>query len=81
MARHEVRLPQLSMGMSDAEIIDWYVEEGEEVAKDADLVEIEAEKARQMIVAPHAGVVSELRGESGDVIEVRDLLCVIDSPA
>ncbi|GHF41512.1 pyruvate/2-oxoglutarate dehydrogenase complex dihydrolipoamide acyltransferase (E2) component [Amycolatopsis bartoniae] len=79
MARHEVRLPQLSMGMSDAEIIDWYVEEGEQVAADADLVEIEAEKARQMIVAPHAGVVRELRGESGDVVEVRDVLCVIET--
>lgn len=81
MTRHEVRLPQLSMGMSDAEIIDWYVEDGEEVAADADLVEIEAEKARQMIVAPAAGVVRDLRGESGDVVEVRDLLCVIDTPA
>ncbi|MEJ2861711.1 biotin/lipoyl-containing protein [Actinomycetospora flava] len=79
MARHEVRLPQLSMGMSDAEIIDWYVEDGEEVAADADLVEIEAEKARQMIVAPHAGVVRDLQGDSGDVVDVRGLLCVIES--
>jgi pyruvate dehydrogenase E2 component (dihydrolipoamide acetyltransferase) len=81
MARHEVRLPQLSMGMSDAEIIDWYVEDGEEVAADADLIEIEAEKARQMIVAPVAGIVRELNGDSGDVIEVRDVLCVIETPA
>lgn len=78
MARHEVRLPQLSMGMSDAEIIDWYVEDGEEVAEGADLVEIEAEKARQVIVAPQAGTVRELQGDSGDVIEVRELLCVIE---
>ena len=80
MARHEVRLPQLSMGMSDAEIVDWYVEEGEEVAENADLVEIEAEKARQMITAPHAGVVRELKGDSGDVVGVRDVLCVIETP-
>ncbi|GAB3434880.1 biotin/lipoyl-containing protein [Actinophytocola sediminis] len=77
--RHEVRLPQLSMGMSDAEIIDWYVEDGEQVAEGADLVEIEAEKARQVITAPHTGVVRELQGDTGDVIEVRDLLCVIDA--
>lgn len=76
--RHEVRLPQLSMGMSDAEIIDWYVEDGEQVAEGADLVEIEAEKARQVITAPHGGVVRDLRGDAGDVIEVRDLLCVIE---
>jgi pyruvate/2-oxoglutarate dehydrogenase complex dihydrolipoamide acyltransferase (E2) component len=69
------------MGMSDAEIIDWYVEEGEHVTQNADLVEIEAEKTRQMITAPCVGVVRDLRGESGDVIEVRDLLCVIESTA
>ena len=79
MTRHEVRLPQLSMGMSDAEIIDWYVEDGERVAQGADLVEIEAEKARQVITAPHAGVVKELQGDSGDVVEVRQLLCVIEA--
>lgn len=80
MARIEVRLPQLSMGMSDAEIVDWYVEEGEEVTVDADLVEIEAEKARQVIPAPVAGIVRELQGDGGDVVEVRDVLCVIETP-
>ena len=80
MARHEVRLPQLSMGMSEAEIVDWYVEDGEEVTADADLVEIEAEKARQVISAPVGGIVRELQGASGDVIEIRDLLCVIETP-
>ncbi|MFG1924736.1 biotin/lipoyl-containing protein [Cryptosporangium sp. NPDC048952] len=78
--RHEVRLPQLSMGMSDAEIVDWYVEEGETVPEGADLVEVEAEKARSVVPAPVAGIVRELRGDAGDVIEVRDLLCVIELP-
>lgn len=79
MARHEVRLPQLSMGMSDAEIVDWYVEDGAEVVADADLVEIEAEKARQVIAAPHTGIVRDRRGDTGDVVEVRDLLCIIET--
>jgi biotin carboxyl carrier protein len=77
--RYEVRLPQLSMGMSDAEIVDWYVEDGETVPEGADLVEIEAEKARQVLTAPVAGVVRELQYDQGDVIEVRDLLCVIET--
>lgn len=78
--RVEVRLQQLSMGMSDAEILDWYVEDGEQVTEGADLVEIEAEKARTVIAAPAAGVVRELQGDTGDVVEVRDLLCVIEAP-
>lgn len=80
MARIEVRLPQLSMGMSDAEIVDWFVEEGDEVTADADLVEIEAEKARQVIPAPVTGIVRELQGDGGDVVEVREVLCVIETP-
>lgn len=77
--RYEVRLPQLSMGMSDAEIIDWYVEDGETVPEGADLVEIEAEKTRAVLPAPVAGVVRELQGDQGDVVDVRGLLCVIET--
>ncbi len=46
---------------------------------DGHLVEIEAEKARQVITAPQAGVIRDLQGDSGDVVEVRDLLCVIET--
>ncbi|MQA03267.1 MAG: hypothetical protein GEV07_11250 [Streptosporangiales bacterium] len=41
---------------------------------------MEAEKARTVIAAPAAGVVRELQGDTGDVVEVRDLLCVIEAP-
>jgi biotin carboxyl carrier protein len=60
--------------------VDWYVEDGETVPEGADLVEIEAEKARQVLAAPVAGVVRELQGDQGDVVEVRGLLCVIETP-
>ncbi|MFC7496980.1 MULTISPECIES: biotin/lipoyl-containing protein [unclassified Nocardioides] len=77
--RTEVRLPQLSMGMSDAEIIDWYVEEGGRVEEGADLVEIEAEKATQILPAPVSGVVRDITVHTGDVVEVRAPLCVIET--
>jgi 2-oxoisovalerate dehydrogenase E2 component (dihydrolipoyl transacylase) len=75
----EVRLPQLSMGMSDAEIIDWLVADGDHVGAGDDLVEIEAEKATAVVPAPQAGVVRDLRVEAGDVVEVRHVLCVIET--
>lgn len=77
----EVRLPQLSMGMSDAEIVGWYVTAGEQVSEGTDLVEIEAEKTTQLLPAPQAGLVRELHCGPGDVVEVRQLLCVIETPA
>jgi pyruvate/2-oxoglutarate dehydrogenase complex dihydrolipoamide acyltransferase (E2) component len=75
----EVRLPQLSMGMSDAEIVEWYVEEGDRVAEGGDLVEVEAEKASTVIPSPSAGVVHALKVEEGDVVEVRAVLCLIET--
>jgi pyruvate/2-oxoglutarate dehydrogenase complex dihydrolipoamide acyltransferase (E2) component len=75
----EVRLPQLSMGMSDAEIIDWQVVRGDTVAEGDDLVEVDAEKAQVMIPAPSAGTVVEIHAQPGDVVEVRGLLCVLEA--
>jgi pyruvate dehydrogenase E2 component (dihydrolipoamide acetyltransferase) len=75
----EVRLPQLSMGMSDAEIVEWYVEDGDRVDEGADLVEVEAEKARAVVPSPHTGVVRDLKVSEGDVVEVREVLCLIET--
>jgi pyruvate dehydrogenase E2 component (dihydrolipoamide acetyltransferase) len=77
--RVEVRLPQLSMGMSDAEIVQWYVAVGDSVEADQDIVEIEAEKATVTVPAPNAGTIASIDAKPGDVIEVRDLLCVIEA--
>jgi pyruvate/2-oxoglutarate dehydrogenase complex dihydrolipoamide acyltransferase (E2) component len=79
--RVEVRVPQLSMGMSEAEVVEWLVEDGARVAEGDDLVEIEAEKASVLIPAPAAGVVREIGPAPGAILEVRDLLCVIEAVA
>lgn len=75
----EIRLPQLSMGMSDAEVVEWYVAEGETVEEGADLVEIEAEKAREVLPAPVSGTLTKIVAVEGDIVEVRGLLGVITS--
>jgi pyruvate/2-oxoglutarate dehydrogenase complex dihydrolipoamide acyltransferase (E2) component len=75
----EVRLPQQSMGMSDAEIVEWYVEAGDHVEAGGDLVEVEAEKARFVIPSPSPGFIHSLKVEEGDVVEVRAVLCLIET--
>ncbi len=77
----EVRLPQLSMGMSEAEILEWYFEDGARVEEGQDLVEIEAEKAREVLPAPTGGTL-RIKVEPGDVVDVRSILAVIvgDAP-
>jgi pyruvate/2-oxoglutarate dehydrogenase complex dihydrolipoamide acyltransferase (E2) component len=77
----EIRLPQLSMGMSDAEVIEWYAAEGDPVAEGADLVEIEAEKAREVLPAPASGTLTRIDAAPGEVVEVRGLLGIITTGA
>ena len=74
-----VRLPQLSMGMSDAEVVEWHVAVGETVAEGDDLVDVEGEKAVSTVVAPASGMVHRIDAEVGDVVEVRGALAVIET--
>jgi pyruvate/2-oxoglutarate dehydrogenase complex dihydrolipoamide acyltransferase (E2) component len=67
------------MGMSDAEVIEWVVSEGDAVSEGDDLVEIEAEKAQTTVEAPTAGVVVDIRAQPGDTIEVQGVLCFIEA--
>jgi pyruvate dehydrogenase E2 component (dihydrolipoamide acetyltransferase) len=75
----EVRLQQLSMGMSEAEIVTWFVRDGDRVEIEDDLVEVEAEKVSIIVPAPVGGIVRNVNGDAGDVLQVRDLLCVIEA--
>lgn len=77
--RIEVKLPQLSMGMSDAEVIEWMVAEGDAVAEGQEIVEIEAEKARTGVPSPAAGKVVEIVAQPEDTVEVQEVLCHLET--
>lgn len=73
----EVRLPQFSMGMSEAEIMEWFGEDGERVEEGQDLVEVEAEKAREILPAPASGTL-RIKAPAGEVVDVRSVLAIIE---
>jgi pyruvate dehydrogenase E2 component (dihydrolipoyllysine-residue acetyltransferase) len=73
----EFHLPSIGDAHSEAEIREWLVEVGDEVALDQDLVEVETAKATVIIPSPYAGVLLERHGEPGDIMNVGDLLAVI----
>jgi pyruvate/2-oxoglutarate dehydrogenase complex dihydrolipoamide acyltransferase (E2) component len=74
----EIRLPQLSMGMSDAEVLNWLVAVGDTVAEGDELVEIEAEKAQVAVPSPQSGKVVEIVAELGDTVDVGGVLCLLE---
>jgi len=76
---YEFKLPDLGEGIREGEILEWHVKPGDAIEEDADLVDVETDKAAVTIPSPVGGKVVSLGGKEGDVISVGDVLAVIDS--
>jgi pyruvate dehydrogenase E2 component (dihydrolipoamide acetyltransferase) len=74
---YEFKLPDLGEGLTEGEIARWLVEEGQEVAEDDPLVEIQTDKTTVEIPSPAAGVVSRILAAEGDVVPVGTVIVVI----
>ncbi len=72
MARTErvFAMPDLGEGLEEGEIVEWLVAEGDTVALNQPLVEVETAKATVEIPSPFAGVVASLHGAIGTTIAV-----------
>ena len=74
---YEFRLPDLGEGLTEGEVARWLVREGQEVAEDDPLVEIQTDKTTVEIPSPAAGVVSRLLAAEGEVVPVGTVIVVI----
>jgi pyruvate dehydrogenase E2 component (dihydrolipoamide acetyltransferase) len=74
----EFRLPDLGEGLPEAELVQWLVAEGDEVALNQTIAEVETAKAVVELPSPHAGVVRVLHAAAGDVVEVGSPLISFD---
>lgn len=63
-------LPDLGEGMQEAEIVEWHVQEGDEVGVDQALVSVETDKAIVEVPSPQAGRIAKLFGKPHDVVHV-----------
>jgi len=75
---YEFKLPDLGEGLTEGEIARWLVAEGQEIAEDDPLVEIQTDKTTVEIPSPAAGVVSRIFAAEGDVVPVGTVIVVID---
>jgi pyruvate/2-oxoglutarate dehydrogenase complex dihydrolipoamide acyltransferase (E2) component len=73
----EVKLPQLSMGMSSATIGKWLKRAGDQVHTDEPLVEIESEKAAAEVVAPADGTLTSILVAEGGSAQAYEVIAVI----
>ncbi|MGW6249139.1 biotin/lipoyl-containing protein, partial [Streptomyces roseolus] len=63
-------LPDLGEGLTEAEVVRWFVAVGDEVGVDQPVVEVETAKAVVEVPCPYAGVVTRLWGEPGTTLRV-----------
>src|SRR5438034_7116721 len=74
---YEFKLPDLGEGLTEGEIARWLVAEGQEVAEDDPLVEIQTDKTTVEIPSPAAGTVARILVGEGEVVPVGTILVVI----
>jgi pyruvate/2-oxoglutarate dehydrogenase complex dihydrolipoamide acyltransferase (E2) component len=74
---YEFKLPDLGEGLTEGEIARWLVTEGQEVAEDDPLVEIQTDKTTVEIPSPAAGTVTRILVDEGKVVPVGTVLVVI----
>jgi pyruvate/2-oxoglutarate dehydrogenase complex dihydrolipoamide acyltransferase (E2) component len=73
-------LPDLGEGLTEGEVARWLVAEGQEIAEDDPLVEIQTDKATVEIPSPYAGTVLRIVVAEGEIAPVGAELVVIGEP-
>jgi len=79
-AAHEFKLPDVGEGLTEAEIVAWRVKEGDVVAVNDVVVEIETAKSIVELPSPYAGQVLALLAAEGETVEVGTPIIRIGEP-
>ncbi|PWD97711.1 2-oxoglutarate dehydrogenase complex dihydrolipoyllysine-residue succinyltransferase [Marinilabilia rubra] len=74
----DVKVPSPGESITEVELANWLVSDGDLVQKDQDLAEIESDKATLMLNAPKSGKIS-IDVEEGTTVSVGDVACRIDT--
>ena len=69
-----IDVPNVGESVSEVTVAAWMVAVGDAVKKDQAIVELETDKAAQELVAPRAGVITDILIAEGDVAKIGDTL-------
>ena len=76
----EMKVPSPGESISEVEIAEWLVEDGDYVEKDQAIAEVDSDKATLELPAEVSGTIT-LKAEEGDVVLVGAVVCLIDTSA
>jgi pyruvate dehydrogenase E2 component (dihydrolipoamide acetyltransferase) len=74
---YEFKLPDLGEGLTEGEIVEWLVKEGDSVEEDQVFVKVETDKAVLEIPSPRKGMVLRIGAAEGDTVQVGEVILVI----
>ncbi|MES4886913.1 dihydrolipoamide acetyltransferase family protein [Streptomyces sp. NPDC096012] len=74
----EFKMPDVGEGLTEAEILKWYVQPGDTVTDGQVVCEVETAKAAVELPIPYDGVVSELRFPEGTTVDVGTAIITVD---
>ncbi|MFB0923973.1 MAG: 2-oxo acid dehydrogenase subunit E2, partial [Vicingaceae bacterium] len=76
----EMKVPSPGESITEVEIAQWLVEDGDYVEKDQAIAEVDSDKATLELPAEESGVIT-LKAEEGDLVQVGAVICLIDTSA
>ncbi|MFC9095296.1 dihydrolipoamide acetyltransferase family protein [Streptomyces sp. NPDC003328] len=74
----EFKMPDVGEGLTEAEILKWYVQPGDTVTDGQVVCEVETAKAAVELPIPYDGVVRELRFAEGTTVDVGTAIITVD---
>ncbi len=74
----DVIMPKMGESVSEGTVIKWHKKKGEQVKKDEIIFEISTDKVDTEIPSPADGVLSDIKANEGDTVEVGSVVAVID---
>ena len=76
----EMKVPSPGESITEVEIAEWLVSDGDWVEKDQAIAEVDSDKATLELPAEASGVIT-LKAEEGDAVAVGAVVCLIDTDA
>ncbi len=76
----EMKVPSPGESITEVEIAQWLVEDGDWVEKDQAIAEVDSDKATLELPAEASGIIT-LKAEEGDAVAVGAVVCLIDTDA
>ncbi|WP_282043874.1 2-oxoglutarate dehydrogenase complex dihydrolipoyllysine-residue succinyltransferase [Winogradskyella flava] len=76
----EMKVPSPGESITEVEIAEWLVEDGDYVEKDQAIAEVDSDKATLELPAEASGTIT-LKAEEGDAVAVGAVVCLIDTGA